>query len=193
VPLLGLQAVDGQDQGVTLGVSGSQDGGVLLACGHHDLVAPQGGGNGVVGKRDVEAVAPFGPELGDGAVTGEAAESQPAKDIPAEEPPGQSDLGFGQGAEGVRVGGAACVRTVGEFADDFQGALEGEDAVEAVVADGQGALAQGAFLLLDAEDLLREDGVGRPTVTHLFSPADGRSGVYYGNLDFRLVSFQPDR
>ena len=92
-----------------------------------------------------------------------------------------------------RVGGAARVGTVGEFADDLQGSLEGEDAVEAVVADGQPPLAHRAVLLLDGEDLLREDGAGRPTVTHLFSLADGRSGVSYGNLDLRLASFQPDR
>jgi hypothetical protein len=181
------------DQGVKFGVSRSQDGGVLVACGHHALVAPQGGGDGVVGKGDVEGVAQLGLELGDGPVAGEAAVSQPAEDVPADEPPGQSDLGFGQGAESVGVGSAARVGTVGEFTDDLQGTLEGEDAVEAVVANGQGTSAHRAVFLLDGEDLLSKDGVGRPTVTHLSSLADGRSAVSYGNHGLRLVSFQPDR
>ena len=55
---------------------------------------------------------------------------------------GRVSLGLGQGAEGVGVGGAGGVGAVGEFADDLERALEGEDAVEAVVADVQGALAQ---------------------------------------------------
>ena len=124
---------------------------------------------------------------------GEAAVAHPAEDVPADEPPGQSDLRFGQRAEGVGMGGAAGVGTVGEFADDLHRSLQREDAVKAVVADGQDALAQCAGILLDGEDLLRKDGVGRPAVAHLFSLADGRSGVSYGNHDLRPVSFQPGR
>ena len=75
----------------------------------------------------------------------------------------------------------------------LQGALEGEEAVEAVVANGQGPLAEGIVLLLDGEDLLCEDGVGRPAVTHLFSLAGGCPGVSYANHDLRPVSLQPGR
>ena len=47
----------------------------------------------------------------------------------------------------VRVGAA------GELADDLQRPLQGKDAVEAVVADVQGALAQRASLLFDGENV----------------------------------------
>lgn len=91
------------------------------------------------------------------------------------------------------MGRAGAVGTVSEFRDDLHGALEGEDAVNAVVANVQGTPAEGAVLLLDGEDLLREDGVGRPMVTHLFSWADGRSGVSYGSHDLRRIDFLPAR
>ena len=141
----------------------------------------------------MQGVAQLGLELGDGPMMGKAAVAHPAEDIPADQPPGQSDLRFGQRAEGAGMGWATGVGTVGEFADDLQGTLEGEEAVEAVVANGQGTLAEGTILLLDGEDLLCEDGVGRPTVTHLFSLAGRCPGLSYANHDLRPVSFQPGR
>jgi hypothetical protein len=120
----------------------------------------------------VVAIAQLGLELRDGPVASEAAEAKPAEDVPGNEPPGQSDHSLGQGAEGAVMSGAGRVRAVSQFADQFKGALEGKDAVEAMVADMQMAVAEIAGLLLDAEDVLREDGIRRPGEAHRFPSRD---------------------
>src|SRR5262249_37603450 len=88
VALLRLQAVDGQDQGGDALVVLSQEGLVLVACGDHAAVALEVAGDGVVGQADAVAVAQFGLKLRDGPVGAEAAEAEPAEDIPADEPVG---------------------------------------------------------------------------------------------------------
>ncbi len=90
-----------------------------MAGGDHVAVALQVAADGVVGEADFVAVAQFGLELGDGPVAAEAAEAEPAEDVPADEPVGQGELGLSQGAEGVAVSRAVRVRAVGQLADQL--------------------------------------------------------------------------
>jgi hypothetical protein len=166
VPLLRLQAVDGQDQVVDVLVSRRQHGAVVVAGGDHPAVALQVAGDGVVGQRDAIAVAQLGLELGDGPVAGEAAKAEPGEDVPGDEPPGQGDVGFRQRSEGVVVSRAGGVRTVSQFADQFQGTGQGEDTMETMVTDMEAVPTQGAGLLLDGQHDGGEGGVLRPTVAH---------------------------
>jgi hypothetical protein len=53
-----------------------------------------------------------------------------------------------------------------QFADQFERAFKGKDAVEAMVANVQVALADFAALLLDAEDVLPENGIRWPGEAH---------------------------
>src|SRR3982751_3825147 len=112
------------------------------------------------------AVAQFGLKLRDGPVSSEASEAEPAEDVPGDEPPGQGDLGLGQGAEGLVVSGTGRIRAVSQFADQFERTFQRKDAVEPMVADVKMAFAQGAALLLDRQDDLGERGILRPTVAH---------------------------
>jgi len=99
--------------------------------------------------------------------------AEPAEDIPANGPPGQSDLRLGQRALRVVMGGAARVGAVREFADEFERPLEGVEAVEAVVADVEVSLTERTGILLNREYALGESGVGRPGKTHR-SPSRNR-------------------
>src|SRR5205823_4471788 len=105
-------------------------------------------------------------ELRHGPVAGEAAVAQPAEDVPADEPPGERNLGLGQGAEGVGMARTSPVGAVGQFADQLDGPRQGEDPVEPVIADVQGTRTADAGLLFDRENPLAEDGVGRPAIAH---------------------------
>jgi hypothetical protein len=137
-----------------------------MASSDHMAVTLQVAGDGIVGQTDVIRVLEFGSELGDGPVAGEAAKAEPGEDVPADQPPGQGDLGFGERAEGAVVSGAAGVRAVSEFADEFEGTLKREDVMKAMVADMEVVPTEKADPLLYGEDHLREPGVSWPTVTH---------------------------
>ena len=72
-------------------------------------------------------VTQLGLELGDGPVSREAAMAEPAEDVPADEPPGEGELGLGQRAQGLGVGRASVVGQWASLQRHLHGALEGED------------------------------------------------------------------
>lgn len=96
----------------------------------------------------------------------EAAVSQPAEDVPADQAARKGNGQFGFWADGPGPSGASAVRAVGQAGDQFEGALEGVEAVEAVVADVQGLAALLASVLLDVEDQGEKGGIFGPRGTH---------------------------
>src|SRR5262249_41158532 len=147
-------------------VNGSQLLGVLLPCGEHGLITAQVGSDGVFRQRDVVAVQQFAVDLGYGPVSREATVSHPTEDIPADKPPGQCQGEFSSGAQSAGTGRASGVGAMGQPAAQFQGALQGEEAMEAVVADVQFMAALQAALLLDIKNQAAERSITGPTETH---------------------------
>ena len=68
-------------------------------------------------------------------MTSETAMPKPAENVPADGPMRQGELRFGQRAEGAARPGAQGIGTMGQLTDDGDGALEGMDVMEAVIAD----------------------------------------------------------
>src|SRR5271170_3209623 len=82
-------------------------------------------GEGIGGQANGVGVAQLVADLGNGPVSGKAAVSDEAQDIPADEPTGQSHGQFGGGAEGARSGRASGVGAMDESTTQFQGFLQG--------------------------------------------------------------------
>src|SRR5439155_18465701 len=93
--------------------------GVLLPRGEHDLVMPDIPGEGVRGQLDAVSVPQLRLDLGDRPVPRTPAMTDPAQDIPADGPLGQSDRNFELWALGRGVTGAGRIGTVVELADQF--------------------------------------------------------------------------
>src|SRR3954468_21822588 len=147
--LLGLQAVDRQDQGFGPLVVPAQGLGVLLAGGEHRLVAAGVLGDGRFGQVDGEAVVQLTADLRDRPVSSEAAMADPAEDVPGDAPAGQGDGRLDLGALGPGVSRAAWVGAMVELADEMDGAVEGEEVAMAMVADIHQVAAMGAVAVED--------------------------------------------
>ena len=106
VPLLGLEAVDAEDELRRRGVVSAERLGVVLPRREHDLVPSDVRVDGVFGELDPVVVQEFGSDQGDRHVAGAAAMTDPAEDIPADGPLGQGEGDFGLGALGLGVSGA---------------------------------------------------------------------------------------
>jgi hypothetical protein len=65
VPLLGLEAVDREDELGDRSVVPPQGLGVLLPCGEHHLIMVDVPGEGVIRETDARVVAEFALDLGD--------------------------------------------------------------------------------------------------------------------------------
>ena len=166
VPLLRLQAVDGQVDGVDALVSPLQVGEILLAGGEHVLVALDVQGEGVGGQLDLVGVEQFVADSRDRPVSSEAAMSDEGEDISADEPAGQSQGKFSGGAEGVRTRGTGRIGTINEATAQLERMLQRVDAADPVVANVQATAALVTAVLLDIEDQGVEDGIFRPAETH---------------------------
>ena len=95
----------------------------------------------------------------------EAAMSDEAEDIPADEPAGQSAGEFRGRAERVRPVWAGRIGTVSQAATELQGMREGVDPVDAVVADVQGTATVGPAVSLDVKDQAMKHRISRPAET----------------------------
>src|SRR5262249_11804733 len=89
----------------------------------------------------------------------------PAEDVPADGPPGQGERQLGGGAEGLAAKRAKAVGAVSQATEQLDGALQGVDAVEAMVADGQGGAAVLAEVGLDIEHQAAENRILGPGET----------------------------
>jgi hypothetical protein len=117
VALLGLEAIDRQDQRIDRAVRLPEPIGILLSSGQHRLVAADVLLDGVVGQRDLVSVEQLAPDLGDRPMAREAALADPAEDVPAEDPVGQGDGGLNLGALGPEMTRASGIGAVVELAD----------------------------------------------------------------------------
>ena len=126
---------------------------------------------------------------------GETAITHPAKDIPTDEPSGESNRGFCQRTEYLGMGRTGPIGAVGQFADHLKRPVQRVDAVVTVVADGQVVATDGALLLLHGQDLLRKNGVGWPRVLIAGLPTQsGEESTYYSiPHHLRRFRFPPAR
>jgi hypothetical protein len=168
--LLGLEAIDGEDQGLDRVVLLAQPLGVLLSGSEHRLVAPEVLLDGVAGERDLVSVEEFPTDLGDRPVASEATVADPAEDVPAEDPVGHGDGGLDLGTDGAMMPRAAGIGTMVELADQMSGAVEAEDVMVAMVADVHDATADRASTVEDIKFPEGEVGLFGPAIGHGLRP-----------------------
>ena len=166
VTLLGLKAVDREDDLIDRFVLPQQGIGVLLARGEHPLVAMDVLADGVIRERDPIGVEEFGSDLGDGPVPREPAMADPAEDVPADGPMGWGDGRFDLRALGLGMPGAMGIGTMIELADQFHRAFEGVQVAKAVIADVHPAATGRTVAIEDVELPGHEIGIRRPSVGH---------------------------
>ena len=167
--LLGLQAVDREDDLIDRFVLAAQGFGVLLTCGEHDLVTLNVLGDGIVRELDRVVVQELGLDLGDRHVARTASMSDPAEDVPADRPAGRGDGGFEFGTLGLGVAGAVAIGAVVELADQLHRAVEGMEAAIAVIADVHHPPTDRTVPVEDVEFPESEIRIRGPLVRH---PAD---------------------
>jgi site-specific DNA recombinase len=151
VALLGLEAVDREDDLGGRGVFPPQDVGVLLTRRDDDLIEPNGSGDRVLRDLDRIRVGELGPDLRDRPVPREPPLTDPAEDVPADGPMRQGDHALLFGALGLGMSGTVAVGAVVELADQFDGPLEGVEPPLAMVADMHHAAAEGTIAIDDVE------------------------------------------
>jgi hypothetical protein len=166
VPLLGLQAVDRQDDLLDRFVVLSQGLGVLLPGGEHRLVTLDVLGDGIVGERDRVGVPELGSDQGDREVAGTPAMPDPAEDVPADSPVWRGDRGFEFGALGLGVSRAVRIGAMVELADQLHRTLQGMNAAVPVVADVHHPATDRTGAIEDIEFPEGEIGIRRPVVGH---------------------------
>ena len=91
-------------------------------------------------------------QLWDRPVSSKAAVSDPAEDIPADEPSGHGQGEFRRGAEGARSRRASRVGAMSQATAKLQGMFQGVDVTDAVIANVQITAALLAATLLDIKD-----------------------------------------
>jgi hypothetical protein len=151
VTLLGLKTVDREDELIDGFVLPPQGRGVFLPRGEQDLVMPDLPGQGVRRQFDARAVEQLRLDLGDRPVPRTAAMTDPAQDIPANGPLGQSDGDLELGAGGRGVAGAVRIGTVVELADQFHRPLQRMEVAVAVITDIHHAPTNRAIAIEDIE------------------------------------------
>ena len=166
VPLLGLEAVDREDDPIDPMTVLPQVLRVLPACREHRLIAADVLGDAGLGEVAGEEVEQLGADLGDGPVTREAAMADPAEDVPGDGPARQGDGRLDLGALGLGVTRAARVGAVIELADEVDGAVEGENVAMAMVTDIDQVAAVGTVSVKNVEFPVGEFGVLGPMVRH---------------------------
>ena len=135
VSLLGLEAVDAEDDLRPGFVSSAERLGVLLPRREHGLVPSDVRVDGVVGELDRVVVQEFGSDQGDGHVARTASMPDPAEDVPADRHLRLGDGDLELGALGLGVPRAGRIGAVVELADQLDGTVQGMDTARAVIAD----------------------------------------------------------
>ena len=176
VALLGLEAIDREDQVIDRVVLLAEPLGVLLAGGEHRLVTTKVRLDGVAGEGDLVGVEELPTDLGDRPVSSEAAMADPAEDVPSQDPVGHGDGGLGLGADGPMMPRAARVGAMVELADQMSGTVEAEDVMMAMVADVHGAAADRARTVEDIEFPGGEVRLFGPAIGHGIRPTGDDPG-----------------
>src|SRR6266567_2649140 len=116
-------------------------------------------------------------------MAGKAAVSQPAEDVPTQEPSRQGDQQFGLRAQGLGVRRAGRGGTMSQFAEQLHRALQREDAMRPVVTNVQPVAANRTAVLFNFENMAVENRVGWPAETHRSPPWQEFLGGLSYNLD----------
>src|SRR3954470_1268981 len=151
VTLLGLEAIDREDDLGDRRVLLSQDFGVLLTRREDDLIKLNGSGDRVLRDLDGIGVVKFESDLGDRPVPREPSLTDPAEDVPADGPMRKSDHAFLFGTLGLGMSGTVAVGAVVELADQLHWPVEGIETSLAMVTDMHHAAAGGAIAIDDVE------------------------------------------
>src|SRR5262249_33912652 len=164
VSLLGLEAIDAEDDLSPGGVLPAEEFGVLLPRREHDL-----GPAGVLLDRMLGGLArvvvpELGLDQGDCHVSGTASMADPAEDVPADRPVRWGDGDLQLGTAGLGVSGAAGIGAVVELADQLHRAVEGMEVAVAVVADVHHPPTGRTRAVEDVEFPEGEIGIRRPAV-----------------------------
>ena len=173
VSLLGLQAVDREDEGIGLVIEPPRRLEVLLACREHRLVAVDVVGDPGHREVDGEAVVQIRTDLGDRRVTRESPMPDPAEDVPGDAPAGQGEGRFDLGALGPGMPRTARVGAAIQLGDEMDGAVESEEVAMSMIADRHQVPADRAAPVDDIEFQEGEIRVLGPVMWH--------------GVDFRVV------
>jgi hypothetical protein len=166
VSLLGLQAVDGENQLVDRFLLLPQNIGVLLAGGEHDLIAMDVLTDRVVRKLDPVVVEEFALDLRNRPVPRQPPMPDPAKDVPADRPMRWGDARFDFGTLGFAMPRTTGVGTMVELTDQLRRAFQRMNVTIPVIADVHHVPTDRAIAIKDVEFPLREISIRRPMVRH---------------------------
>src|SRR4029077_21217453 len=126
--LLGLEAIDREDDLGDRRVLLPQDIGVLLTRREDDLIEPNGPGDRDLRDLDGIRVVELELDLRDRPVSREPSLTDPAEDIPADGPMRKGDHALLFGTLGLGMSGTVGVGAVVELADQLHGPVEGIEA-----------------------------------------------------------------
>ena len=166
MPLLRLQAIDGQDQPLRPPIGMGHFARILLPGGEHQLVTSDVTLDGVHRQRDGKAVVEFGADLRYRPVPGETAMAEPAERVPGQDPVGHDQRRFLFRTDGLGMPRTSRVGAVTQLAKQLHRAVAGEEAALTVAANLERPLAMPAAAVLDFEGQITEHGVGGPVVRH---------------------------
>ena len=162
VSLLGLQAVDREDDLIDRFVLPPQGFGVLLTCGEHDLVTTNVLADGIVRELDRVVVEEFGLDVGNRHVARTPSMPNPAEDVPADRPARWGNRGFQFGALRLGVPGAARIGAMVELADQFHRPFECMNAAIPMIADVHHPSTDRTIAIEDVEFPQSEIRIRRP-------------------------------
>ena len=162
--LLGLQAVDAEDDPRRAAVGQSEIVRILLSGGEDRLVAGYVAFYGVLRAVDLIGVLELLADLRYAPVPCDAALTNPGEHVPADaQARGRHDE-LGARADGVSACRTLGVHAVGEFGDDVKGAIEDIHVAVAMIADGESIEAADRTAGVGFQHQAIEDGIGRPTM-----------------------------
>lgn len=172
VSLLGLEAVDAEDDLRRGFVVSAERLGVLLPRREHDLVPSDVLVDGIFGELDLVVVEEFGSDQGDGHVAGTASMPDPAEDVPTDRHLGQGEGDLGLGTLGPGVSRTGRIGAVVELADQLHRTVQGMEAAIAMITDVHHPSTDRTVAVKDVEFPEGEIRVRRPLVSH---PAEPRN------------------
>ena len=99
-------------------------------------------------------------------MSGKSAMTDPAEDVPADNPPRHNNAHLCFGTESPPMGGTRLIRTMNEFAYQMQRTIKREDAMMPVVANGHPAATNRTEPILNVQHQLLENRFLWPTIRH---------------------------
>ena len=166
MPLLGLEAVDAEDDLRPRFVLAAERLGVLLPRREHDLVPSEVLLDRIVGELDLVVVQEFGSDQGDRHVAREASMPDPAEDVPTARHLGQGECDLEFRALGPGMPRTGRIRAVVELADQLHRTVQSMEPAIPVIADVHHPSTGRAGAVKDVEFPVSEIRIRRPVVSH---------------------------